>query len=63
MVFEEFKHLNVHLILVQKFSNFFKSFNRTVEIFSNFFENYPLDNFSYFYFPCYLRLIKAQKSI
>ena len=35
MIFEGFKHLNVHLILVQKFSNFIVSLNKTVEIFIN----------------------------
>ena len=63
MLFEGFKYLNVHLILVQKFSNFFETFNRAVEIFGNFFEDYSHDNFSYFYFLCYSGLAKAQMSI
>ena len=57
-----FKHLNVHLILVQKFLNFLVSFNKAIEIFGNFFENYPLDEFSYSYFLCYLELAKVQMS-
>ena len=36
MLFEGFKRLNVHLISIQKFSNFFVSLNKVVEIFSNF---------------------------
>ena len=33
---EGFKHLNVYLILVQKFSKYFISIDKTVEIFGNF---------------------------
>ena len=47
MLIEGFKYLDIYLILAQKFSNFFISLNKIVEIFGNFFENYPLDNFSY----------------
>ena len=36
MLFEGFKHLNAYPILVQKFSNFFVSFNKAIEIFGNF---------------------------
>ena len=36
MLIEGFKHLNVYLILAQKFSNIFISFNKAVEIFGNF---------------------------
>ena len=36
MLFKGFKHLNIHLILVQNFSNFFVSVNRAVKIFYNF---------------------------
>ena len=37
MLIEGFKHLDIYLILVQKFSNFFISFNKAIEIFGNFF--------------------------
>ena len=33
---EGFKHLNIYLILAQKFSNFFISLDKVVEIFANF---------------------------
>ena len=36
MLIEGFKHLNVYLLLAQKFSNFFISLNKVVEIFGNF---------------------------
>ena len=36
MLIERFEYLNVYLILVQKFSNFFISLNRAAEIFGNF---------------------------
>ena len=36
MLIEGFKHLNVYLILAQKFSNFFISLSKVVEIFGNF---------------------------
>ena len=36
MLNERFEHLNVYLILVQKFSIFFKSLSKAVEIFDNF---------------------------
>ena len=36
MLIEGFKHLNVYLILVKKFSNFFISLSKAVEIFGNF---------------------------
>ena len=36
MPIEGFKHLDIYLILAQKFSNFFISFNEVVEIFGNF---------------------------
>ena len=36
MLIEGFKHLNVYLILVKKFSNFFISLNKAVEIFDSF---------------------------
>ena len=35
MLIEGFKHLNVYLLLAQKFSNFFISLNKAVEIFVN----------------------------
>ena len=35
MLIEGFKHLDVYLILAQKFSNFFISLNKVVEIFGN----------------------------
>ena len=36
MLIEGFEHLNIYLILVQKFSNFFISLSKAVEIFGNF---------------------------
>ena len=36
MLIEGFKHLNVYLSLAQKFSNFFISLNKAIEIFGNF---------------------------
>ena len=36
MLIEGFKHLNVYLLLAQKFSNFFISLSEVVEIFGNF---------------------------
>ena len=36
MLIEGFKHLNVYLILAQKFSNFLISLYKAVEIFGNF---------------------------
>ena len=36
MLIEGFKHLDIYLVLVQKFSNFFISFNKIFEIFGNF---------------------------
>ena len=36
MLIEGFKHLNIYLILAQKFSNFFISLNKVFEIFGNF---------------------------
>ena len=36
MLIEGFKHLDIYLILAQKFSNFFISLNKVVEIFGNF---------------------------
>ena len=36
MLIEGFEYLNVYLIVVQKFSNFFISLNKAVEIFGNF---------------------------
>ena len=36
MLIERFEHLNVYLILVQKFSNFFISLSKVVEVFGNF---------------------------
>ena len=59
MLLEQFKHLNVHLMFVQKFSNFFVSLNRALEIFGKFFEDYSQDNFSYIYFSYYLGSAKA----
>ena len=47
MLIEGFKHLDFYLILAQKFLNFFIGLNKVFEIFGNFFENYPPDNFSY----------------
>ena len=38
MLFEGFKHLDIYLILAQKFSNFYISLNKVVEIFGNFLE-------------------------
>ena len=35
MLIEEFKYLNIYLILAQKFSNFFTGFSEVVEIFGN----------------------------
>ena len=36
MLIEEFKHLNIYLLLAQKILNFFISLNKIVEIFGNF---------------------------
>ena len=36
MLIEGFKHLDIYLILAQKFSNFFIGLNEVVEIFGNF---------------------------
>ena len=36
VLIEGFKHLDIYLLLVQKFSNFFISLNKVVEIFGNF---------------------------
>ena len=36
MLIEGFKHLNIYLILAQKFSNFFIKLNKAVEIFDIF---------------------------
>ena len=36
MLIEGFKHLDIYLILAQKFSNFFIGLNKVVEIFDNF---------------------------
>ena len=36
MVIEGFKHLDIYLILAQKFSNLFIGFSKVVEIFGNF---------------------------
>ena len=37
MLIEGFKHLDIYLILAQKFSNFFIGLNKVVEIFGKFF--------------------------
>ena len=37
MLIEGFKHLDIYLILAQKFSNFFIGLSKVVEIFGNFF--------------------------
>ena len=36
MLIEEFKHFDIYLILAQKFSNFFISLNKAIEILGNF---------------------------
>ena len=36
MLIEGFKHLDIYLILAQKFSNFFVGLNKVVEIFGDF---------------------------
>ena len=36
MLIERFKHLDIYLILAQKFSNFFIGLSKVVEIFGNF---------------------------
>ena len=36
MLIEGFKHLDIYLVLAQKFSNFFIGLNMVVEIFGNF---------------------------
>ena len=36
MLIEGFKHIDIYLILAQKFSNFFIGLNKFVEIFGNF---------------------------
>ena len=36
MMIEGFKHLDIYLILTQKFSNFFIGLNKVVGIFGNF---------------------------
>ena len=36
MLIEGFKHLNIYLLLAQKFLNFFISLNKIFEIFGNF---------------------------
>ena len=36
MLIEGFKHLNIYLLLAQKFSNFFIDLSKVVEIFGNF---------------------------
>ena len=36
MLIEGFKHLDIYLLLAQKFSNFFIGLNKVVEIFGNF---------------------------
>ena len=63
ILFEGFKYLNVHLILVQKLSNFFVSFYRAFKILGKFLKDYPLDNFPYLYFQFYLWLAKVQISM
>ena len=42
VLIEGFKHLNVYLSLAQKFSNYFISLNKAVEIFGSFLRITPL---------------------
>ena len=37
MLIEGFKHLDIYLLLAQKFSNFFIGLSKVVKIFGNFF--------------------------
>ena len=63
MLIKGFKHLDIYLFLAQKFSNFFIALSKVVEIFGNFFENYPPNNFSYLELLSYLEVTMAKISI
>ena len=50
MLFKGYKCLNVHLKLVQKFSNFLSSLYRAFEIFGSFLGQYQIDDISFINF-------------
>ena len=58
MLIEGFKHLDIYLILAQKFPNFLSSLYRAFEIFGLFLRQYPIDDISFINFL--IRLVTSK---